>query len=148
MTLDDMVGRIKSCAEQMNARYGGVVFDEWALVSLVENKARVLFYTGPRNDEFLSCFVKDLGALRSALLDGRHAAGDFEFSRHGVGTVIEAFLTVGQGLYLICNNTAESMDTITKNPRWLVAQVPFAELAENVRANPLVVAWDTKFFSR
>jgi len=148
MTLDDMAGRIKNCAEQMNARYGGVVFDEWALVSLAENKARVLFYTGPRNDEFLSCFVKDLGALRSALLAGRHAAGDFEFSRHGVGTVIEAFLAVGQGLYLICNNTAESMDTIAKNPRWLVAQVPFAELAENVRANPLAVAWDTKFFSR
>ena len=51
----------------MNSRYGSVVFDEWAVVSLVENKARVLFYTGPRNDEFLKNFVKDLGALRAEL---------------------------------------------------------------------------------
>ena len=148
MTLDEMVGQIKNCAEQMNSRYGGVVFDEWALVSLAENKARVLFYTGPRNDEFLSSFVKDLGALRSELLGGKHGVGDFEFSRHGVGTVIEAFLVVGQGLYLICNHTAESMDTIAKNPRWLGAQVPFAELAEKIRANPVAVAWDTKIFTK
>ena len=148
MTLDKMAGQIKSCAEQMNSRYGGVVFDEWALVSLAENKARVLFYTGPRNDEFLSSFVKDLGSLRAELLGGRHGAGDFEFSRHGVGTVIEAFLVVGQGLYLICNNTRESMDGIAKNPRWLSAQVPFAELAERVRAKPLAVSWDTKIFTK
>ena len=148
MTLDEMAGQIKSCAEQMNSRYGGVVFDEWALVSLAENKARVLFYTGPRNDEFLSSFVKDLGSLRSELLGGQHGAGDFEFSRHGVGTVIEAFLVVGQGLYLICNNLHESMDGIAKNPRWLGAQVPFVELAERVRANPLAVSWDTKIFTR
>ena len=148
MTLDEMAGQIKSCAEQMNSRYGGVVFDEWAVVSLAENKARVLFYTGPRNDEFLSSFVKDLGALRAELLGGRHGVGDFEFSRHGVGTVIEAFLVVGQGLYLICNHTRESMDSIAKNPRWLGAQVPFAELADKVRANPLAVSWDTKFFTK
>ena len=148
MTLDEMAGQIKSCAEQMNSRYGGVVFDEWALVSLAENKARVLFYTGPRNDEFLSSFVKDLGALRSELIGGTHGVGDFEFSRHGIGTVIEAFLVVGPGLYLICNNTAESMDTIARNPRWLGAQVPFAELAEKIRSNPLTVSWDAKIFTK
>ena len=70
MTLEEIGGQIKSCADAMNSRYGGVVFDEWAVVSLVENKARVLFYTGPRNDEFLKNFVKDLGALRAGLLVG------------------------------------------------------------------------------
>ena len=132
----------------MNSRYGGVVFDEWAVVSLVENKARVLFYTGPRNDEFLKNFVQDLGALRAELLNGRYGAGDFEFSRHATGTRIEAFLVLGPGIYLICNNTRESMDTIAKNPRWLGAQVPFAELADKVRAHPLAVSWDMKIFSR
>jgi hypothetical protein len=29
------------------------------------------------------------------------------------------------------------MDSIAKNPRWLGAQVPFAELSDKVRANPL-----------
>jgi len=148
MTLDDISILIKTCASQMNARYGGVVFDEWAVVSLERNRARILHYTGPRNDDFLKNFVTDLGALRTALLDGTYGPGDFEFSRHGVGTGIEAFLVVGQGMYLICNNTVESMDSISKNPRWLGAQVPFAELAEKVRANPLAVSWDTKIFTK
>ncbi len=132
----------------MNARYGSVIFDEWAIVSLERNRARILFYTGPRNDDFLKHFVADLGALRLSLLDASLGAGDFEFARHGVGTGIEAFLVLGQGMYLICNNTAESMDGISKNPRWLGAQVPFAELAEKVRADPLEISWETKIFTK
>lgn len=148
MTLDEIGGQIKGCADAMNSRYGGVVFDEWAVVSLMENKARVLFYTGPRNDEFLKNFVQDIGTLRAELLGGRYGAGDFEFSRHATGTRIEVFLVLGQGIYLMCNNTRESMDTIAKNPSWLGAQVPFAEFADKVRANPLVVSWDTKIFPK
>lgn len=148
MTIDDISAKIKMCAHQMNERYGGTVFDEWAVVSLAENKARVLFYTGPRNDEFLQNFVKDLGPLRLELHDQRYGIGDFEFHRHGVGTRIEAFIVVGNGLYLICNNTQASMDAIAKNPKWLEAQAPFLELAETIRANPLGVTWDTKFISR
>jgi hypothetical protein len=148
MTIDDITTKIKACAHQMNNRYGGMVFDEWAVVSLAENKARVLFYTGPRNDEFLHNFVQDLGPLRVALHDTKYGVGDFEFSRHGTGTRIEAFLVLGNGLYLICNNTQHTMDGIAKNPRWLDAQVPFAELADTMRANPLTVSWDTKMFMR
>ena len=148
MTLDEISANIKACAQQMNARYGGIVFDEWAVVSLAENKARVLFYTGPRNDEFLKNFVADLGSLRSALRDAKYGVGDFEFSRHATGTRLEAFMVVGVGLYLVCNNTQSSMDVIAKNPRWLDAQVPFVELAEAVRANPLAVSWDTRIFTR
>ena len=148
MTLDEIGGQIKSCADAMNSRYGSVVFDEWAVVSLVENKARVFFYTGPRNDEFLKNFVKDLGALRADLLGDQFGPGDFEFSRHAVGTKIEAFLVLGLGFYLICNNTRESMDSITKNPRWLDAQVPFAELADKVRAQPVAISGDTQLFKK
>jgi hypothetical protein len=146
MTLDDIAAKIKICALQMNARYGGTVFDEWAVISLEANKARVLFYTGPRNDEFLQNFVADLGPLRTELHNQQYGVGDFEFSRHGIGTRIEAFMVLGSGHYLICNNTQNSMDGITKNPRWLDAQVPFVELAEAVRSSPLLITWDTKFF--
>ena len=136
------------CAEQMDSRYGGPVFDEWAVVSLAENKARVLHYTGPRNDDFLKHFVRDLGSLRADLLGGRYGTGDFEFSRNSPGTGFESFMVLGQGIYLICNHTGTTMDAIAKNPRWLDAQVPFAELADNVRANPLAVSWDTKIFHK
>jgi hypothetical protein len=148
MTLDEMVAKIKACAEQMNSRYGGVVFDEWVVLSLEHNRARILHYIGPRNDEFLKNFVNDLGTLRTALLDLKYGPGDFEFARHGVGTGIESFLVLGEGLYLVCNDTRKSMDDIAKNPRWLEAQVPFAELAERIRSNPLAISWDTKMFTR
>jgi hypothetical protein len=149
MTLEEAVGLVKKCATEMDARYGRTVFDEWAVLSLAENKARVLAYIGPRNDDFLKNFAKDLGALRTELLTETYGAGDFEFERHGTGTGFESFMVLGRALYLICNNTRESMDTIAKDPRWLAAQVPFAELGDKIRANPLEVSGDnTKYFKK
>ena len=148
MTLDEAKNFIKACASQMDSRYGRPVFDEWAVVSLAENKARVLAYFGPRNDDFLKNFVKDLGTLRSELVGGRYGVGDFEFARYGTGTGFESFMVMGPGAYLICNNTGDSMESITKNPRWLNAQVPFVELSDKVRANPLTVSSDTQFFRK
>ena len=148
MTLDEVKSLIKACAGQMDARYGKTVFDEWAVVSLAENRARVLAYVGPRNDDFLKNFANDLGALRSELLDANYGAGDFAFARHGTGTRFEAFMVLGPAIYLICNNTRESMDTIAKDPKWLNAQVSFAELGDKLRARPLAVSPDTQFLKK
>ncbi len=68
MTLAEVKILIKTCAAQMDAHYGRTVFDEWAVISLAENRARVLAYVGPRNDDFLKNFANDLGSLRSELL--------------------------------------------------------------------------------
>ena len=140
MTLDEANRLIKSTALKMDELYGKVVFDEWAIVSIAHHKARVLAYTGPRNDVFLQNFAKDLGALRSQLLTNEYSVGDFEFSRHGVGTGFESFMVLGAGVYLFCNNTQRSMDEIARDPKWLSAQVPFAELSDQVRVKPLVLA--------
>ena len=148
MTLEETIVQIRACARQMDAHYGRTVFDEWAVISLQENQARVLTYLGPRNDDFVANFAKDLGTLRAGLLNASYGVGDFEFARHGIGTGFESFMVLGRALYLICNNTRDSMDSITKNPRWLAAQVPFAELSEKVRANPLVVVGDETKFSK
>ena len=148
MTLDEAKGLIKTCAGQMNAQYGKTIFDEWAVISLTENKARVLAYVGPRNDDFLKNFANDLGSLRSELLDANYGTGDFAFARHGTGTRFEAFMVLGAAIYLICNNTHETMDTIAKDPKWLNAQVPFAELGDKLRTSPLVVTSDTQFFNK
>jgi len=146
MTPDEIIRQIHACAKKMDALYGGSVFDEWAVISLAENKARVLAYLGPRNDHFLKNFASDVGALRRELHDRKYGVGDFEFERHGVGTVFEAFMVLGAGMYLICNNTRDSMDNIAKNPAWLAAQVPFAELSERIRPDPLVISLEnTKF---
>jgi hypothetical protein len=137
MTLDEATRLIGSCAERMNDLYKNVVFDEWVIVSLVQHKARILAYLGPRKDDFQKNFATDVQDLRADLLSKRHAIGDFEFARHGVGTKLEAFLMVGDGLYLICNNTSHSMSAIAKDPLWLSAQVPFVELSDAFRSNPL-----------
>jgi hypothetical protein len=133
----------------MNDLYGRVVFDEWVVISLGKQKARILFYVGPRNDDFLKNFASDLGSLRSELLNVKYCIGDFEFSRSGIGTGFEAFVVLGDGIYLLCNNTQASMDDISKDPKWLNAQVPFAELSETIRPDPLTVSGDqTNFFQR
>lgn len=140
MTLEEANKQVQACATQMNERYGQVVFDEWALVSLAQQKARIVFYTGPRNHDFLKNFVDDLGTLRTELLNSKYTVGDFEFARNASGTSFEAFIVFGKDLYLICNNTRVSMNDIAKDPRWLNAQIPFAELADKIRFSPLAEA--------
>jgi hypothetical protein len=137
MTLEKATTLIGDCAKRMNDLYQKVVFDEWAIVSLVQHKARIMAYLGPRKDDFQKNFATDVQDLRADLLSRRHSIGDFEFARHGVGTKLEAFLMVGDGLYLICNNTVQSMSAIAKDPLWLSAQVPFVELSDQFRSDPL-----------
>ncbi len=137
MTIDQAVKHIQSCADQMNDLYQKVVFDEWAVVSLEDNKGRLLAYNGPRKAGFQKNFLTDAGPLREGLSREQWNAGDFEFARHGVGTGFESFMVVGGGLFLICNNTVQSMDAISKDPLWLSAQVPFVELSDKFRADPL-----------
>ena len=140
MNLTETMQAIRACATQMDAQYGKTVFDEWVVVSLQEPQPRVLGYVGPRHEAFAKNFSRDLGGLRASLLNGKHQVGDFDFARHAAGTSFEAFMVLGDGRYLICNNTQSSMDEIAKNPRWLSAQVPFADLSERVCAGSLAGA--------
>jgi hypothetical protein len=140
MTINQATQRIQACAEQMNARYKKVVFDEWAVISLADKKGRLLAYLGPRKAGFQQNFLTDAGSLRVGLLAQPGNSGDFEFARHGVGTGFEAFMVLGTGMFLICNNTVQSMDGITEDPRWLEAQKPFVELSDSFREDPLDLA--------
>ena len=138
MNLEQVKTLVTSCIEEMNARYRKVVFDEWAIVSLAGGKPRVLAYSGPRKEGFLKNFAADAKSLREGLLAKDYNVGDFEFARQSVGTGFESFLVLGSGVYLICNNTVQTMDGIAQDPRWLSAQVPFVELSDKVRANAVV----------
>jgi len=137
MNFDQAKTQIRQCAAQMNARYKAVVFDEWAVVSIAHGKLRVLEYAGLRAADFRKQFLADAGTLRAGLLMGSHEPGYFEFAHTGVGTGFESFMALGEGMYLIWNNTAKSMDNIAQDPRWLAAQVPFAELSVNFSINPV-----------
>ena len=139
MTLDEAYSLIAASLDHMNARYGNTVFDEWVVLSLHEKTGRLLSYHGPRKDDFQKNLASDLDALFEELEDRQLGVGDFEFARHASGTRFDAFLILGRGFYLICNNTRASMDLIAKDPRWLAAQVPFVELSDKVRANPIAL---------
>src|SRR6266446_10285615 len=116
MILDQAKNLIKRCAEQMHGHYGKPVFDEWAIVSFADHKGHVLAYIGPRKDGFKQNFQTDAGSLRAGLLNEEYNIGDFEFARDGVSTGFESFLVIGKGVYLICNNTLDPMEEITKDP--------------------------------
>ncbi len=137
MTVDQATKLIKSCAEQMDARYQKTVFDEWAVISLGDKKGRLLAYIGPRKDGFQKNFLIDAGSLKDGFRKQDYNIGDFEFARHGIGTGFESFMVLGKGVFLICNNTVQSMDGITRDPLWLSAQVPFVELSEQFRSDPV-----------
>ena len=122
----------------MDARYQKTVFDEWAVISLADQKGHLLAYIGTRKEGFQKNFLADAGPLRAGLLTEDQNIGDFEFARHGVGSAFESFMVLGKGIYLICNNTVQSMDAITKDPLWLGAQVPFVELSDKFREDPVV----------
>ncbi len=139
MTLEQAKQLIQSCAKQMHEQYKKSVFDEWAIVSLAEKKGRLLAYLGPRKADFQKNFLADADALRAGLFAQREEPGEYEFARHGIGTKFEAYLVLGRGLFLICNNTEQSMEGITKDPLWLSAQVPFVEMTEKFRQDPLTV---------
>lgn len=137
MTLDQAIPRLRDCARKMNELYHRTVFDEWAVVSLLPDHSRLLDYSGPRRDEFAGSFNRDLATLRSSLRQGRHGFGDYEFTREGAGSQFDAFMCIGDGLYLMCNNLYTTMAEITKDPNWLAAQVPFVELSEKFHSSPV-----------
>jgi len=124
----------------MNTRYQGVVFDELAVVSFSDSQPRTLSYQGPRREVFDAQFAADSAALRASVRrrEQEYGVGDFEFSHDGTGTGFEAFMVLAPEICLVCNNTGKSMSAIAANPLWLAAQVPFVELAETFRTNPLV----------
>jgi len=138
MILDHAIKQVKTCAERMNTLYGGTVFNEWVFLSFLDG-AQIVAYIGPRKEHFQSNFATDVEELQARLFSHRYGPGDFEFARFGDGTRFEGFMATGQRLYLICNNTGNSMEGITKDSRWLNAQVPFLELTEQFRKDPLVI---------
>lgn len=136
MQWSDAINLIQSCGARMTALYGGPVFDEWAILKL-DGTATVAYYTGPRPSIFMEKFARDAAVLEKESAGRRYASGEFEFARDSEGTSFDAFLALGGGFILVCNNVQSSMTGIRANPRWLKAQVPFVELTERFRTDPL-----------
>jgi hypothetical protein len=142
MTLQDAAQLVRLADIAMKKDYKRAVFDEYAIVGAVGKQANLFWYEGPRKSEFVREFDTETAALRAesrSRFTNRYEIGDFEFTPEGVGSQSEAFLVLGDGLFLICGNTQLSMAQIEKDPLWRAAQKHFVDLSDHFRLNPLVV---------
>jgi hypothetical protein len=137
MAPSDAYSIISAAMVRMSSLYGLPLFNEWVIVRLGADTATVLHYEGPRLAECLSVFGKDVAQLRTEASDRAHAPGDFDFARSATGTQFDAMLKIADDAYLLCNNTELSMMQIRAKPEWLKAQVPFVNLSERFRLNPV-----------
>lgn len=137
MKLQKAVQLIKDCAKRMDMAYSGTVFDEWAIVAFNRNQPKLLFYTGPSEQDFIVNLTSNHDLLHQ-LQQAELGFGDFVFSHEGFGARADGLLMLGPAVYLICNNTKRSISQITSNPLWKSVQVAFVELADSFRADPLL----------
>lgn len=122
----------------MDTLYQKPVFDEWVVVSLAGGKAQVLDYHGPRAATYADRLHSDSAPLIREMEGKHYGIGDFEFVLDASGTRYDAVVRLGETTYLLCNNTYGSIDDIRNDPRWRKAQVPFVDMTEKVRADPLL----------
>lgn len=137
MTPEAAVVRICETMARMKRLYGRAVFDEWALIALAGSRGRVVGYEGVRRSEFVRQLPADLGPLRAELGLQLDDPGAFGFARDAEGPRFDAFIVAGPATVLLLNNTAVTVSAIAADPLWRKAQVPFAELAEIFRADPI-----------
>jgi hypothetical protein len=142
MNLEQAIKQIQETANAMSIAYKGTIFDEMAIVTGSARKLRLVWYQGPRQEDFIRSFNRDTAALRAEIrsrMSGSQAyeVGDFQFVQEGVGTQAEVFVRLSQDAFLICGNTTLSMADIGKSPRWLAAQKPFAVMCDRFRMSPI-----------
>jgi hypothetical protein len=137
MDLETAGQLIQSSLDRMRSLYEKPVFDEWMILAISPETGGVLAYAGPRAETYHKQFTDDIQPLRG-LVEGRQfTVGDFEFAIDATGPRHDALLKVGDGCYLVCNNTQKTMSEIRSNPRWLKAQPSFFDLSEKFREDPL-----------
>lgn len=140
MDLTSAIARIDKSFSKLNTAYGREVFDELAIVSLVDDKPALLHYQGPREDNFLADFAEDSIALRKESIEsGPYQGGEFNFTRDGDGFGLDAFICLGAKTFLACNNTAKSMKEISQDPAWLDSQGEFLNASQHFAVDPLTV---------
>jgi hypothetical protein len=80
-----------------------------------------------------------MAAMRGTFNPAEIQVGDFAFSHEGHGSGFDAYMCIGDHLFVLFNNVEKSTDEITSNPKWKLAQIPFMTLLEHFIANPVKI---------
>jgi len=141
MNLESAIARIQKSFAKLNEAYGRPVFDEIAIVQVSEQTTLTLrYYEGAREAAFLNEMMEDSVALRNDVGDTRNnLGGEFGFTREGGGEGIDAYICLGPRIFLLCNNTKQSMEEVTKDARWLTAQSEFLNASQYFAVDPLTI---------
>lgn len=115
------------------------IFDEWVLVRVAGGRLDVLAYAGKRRNPTGESFHHDISTVIGDLLRHPHLPGEFDFTKAGRQELFDAFLTAGEGLFVLFNNTVETTLDFTGGPLWRGAQKHFVAMSEAFQADPLVV---------
>ncbi len=138
MTHTEALKIIRAQLTHLDALYGSVVFDEWALLAVdAKGDATIAGYSGPRAASFASEVATDARVLREAVALKTYEVGDFEFVHDAEGAHLDAFLRAGPAAYLVCNHMDGTMEKVRAGERWRKAQVAWFNLAERFRADPV-----------
>jgi hypothetical protein len=140
MNLETAIGRVRQSFRRMDEVFQQRVFDEIAVVEMTAKGVKLLHYEGPRREVFAAELLDKTVALRAELMtEQSENGGEFGFTREGEGDRFDAYICLGPRLYLFCNNTAKSMQEITRDPRWLEAQAKFLNVSQIFAADPAIL---------
>jgi hypothetical protein len=140
MNLESAIARIQKSFGKLNEAYQRPVFDEIAIVGLEGGGLKLHYYNGPREADFMGDFADDSVSLRKELTaEQTGLGGEFSFTREGDGAGMDAYICLGPGVYLFCNNTEKSMKEITGDPLWLTAQGQFLNASQFFAVDPLKI---------
>jgi hypothetical protein len=142
--LKEVIAAATAAEQAMDQAFHKVVFDELAIVSFRNQEVRLLWYKGPREDVFSARFAQETASLRGEargrLFHGPYSPGELEFVMDGLGSEVDAFIVLGEELYLVFGHTDKPMAEISKDPMWLAAQVFFVGLSERFLTQELALA--------
>lgn len=139
MNLDAALTRIQKSFAKMNEAYRRAVFDELLVVSRAGGEVKLLNYQGPREATIMDSLMDETVALRESGSHLNTTPGEFDFTRDGVGSDFDAYICLGEDIFLLCNNTEKSMQEVTADSNWLAAQGEFLNASQWFAMDPLVV---------
>jgi hypothetical protein len=137
MDIGNAVKRVRKTCDQLNLQAGRTIFNEWALVEIHGDQWGVHAYQSPREEDFQKNFGSDVKELSDLLHPDEMTPGDFDFIRDGYGTKFDAYLCIGDHLFVLFNNTRETTDQFSSCPNWKLAMKRFERLMESFMTDPV-----------
>lgn len=137
MTKEEAIKQIEHTLEDLNNQIKYTIFNEWILISVTPRSWDILKYSGPRQSEFFSHLSEDLTSVHQKMNDLNPIPGEFDFSYEGYGKAFDAYMCIGEKLYILFNNTLKNADEIKAHINWKKAERKIRNLQQKFMDDPV-----------